>query len=68
MSCGKAIMRSCGPNRSGNKREIFPCQETYTTHQLQAVAESEHEIEHLGRVISPLVISIPRYVIYLEPE
>src|SRR5674476_762799 len=39
-----------------------------TTHQLEAVAESEHEIEHLRRVISPFVITVPGDIIYFKPE
>ena len=39
-----------------------------TTHLLEAVAETDHEIEHLGGIISPFIIAVPGYIVYFNPE
>ena len=37
-------------------------------HFSEAVAESQHEIEHLGGVKSPFIITLPRNIIDPEPD
>ncbi len=40
----------------------------HTTHLLEAVAETDHEIKHLRGIISPLVIAVPGNIIDFQPE
>jgi hypothetical protein len=68
-------MRSCGQLRldfeASVKKSISPPPHPipYTSYRiLKTIAETKHEIEHLGRIISPFIITVPGDVVYFSPE
>ena len=54
--------------RGIDKTGYFTAPRTPYPVPLKTVGESQHKVEHLGRIISPFVITIPGDVINLEPE
>jgi hypothetical protein len=71
LSCSHAVVRFCSqknPLIRGFRIRLTPDPGPRSPNQLQTVTESEHEIEHLRRVISPFVIAVPGDIINLKPE